>query len=83
MIDHIVRAGIVATGVLLLWHATAAAEPMKCSGEQQTCLAGCARLVDLTRLKACVNFCSQNLAVCRRTGCWNNGSSTYCGLMRQ
>jgi hypothetical protein len=83
MTDHILRTIAVAAGALLLWCGTAAAEPMKCSGEQQACLAGCARLVDPTRLKACVNSCIQSQAVCRRTGCWNNGSSTYCGLMRQ
>ena len=83
MTDQIIRAGIVATGAFLLWCGLAVAEPMKCSGEQQACLTNCAKLADHTRLKACINSCVQGLAVCRRTGCWNNGSSTYCGLMRQ
>jgi hypothetical protein len=83
VIDHIARAIVLTAGACLLWCATAAAEPMKCSGEQQACLSICAQLTDLTRLKACINSCSQRQSACRQTGCWNNGSSTYCGLMRQ
>jgi hypothetical protein len=83
MADHIIRAVVVAAGAFLLWCGTTAAEPMKCSGEQQACLTNCAKLVDPMRLKACVSNCSQRQATCRQTGCWNNGSSTYCGLMRQ
>jgi hypothetical protein len=73
----------VATGALLLWCGTVVAEPMKCSGEQQMCTASCAKLTDQMRLRACITSCSQRLAACRQTGCWNNGSSNYCGLLRQ
>jgi hypothetical protein len=83
MTDLLSRTVVVAAGALLLWCGTAAAEPMKCSGEQQMCITNCAKLADPTRLKACVSSCSQRQAACRQTGCWNNGSSTYCGLMRQ
>jgi hypothetical protein len=83
MTDHIIRAVVVAAGAFLLWCGTVAAEPMKCSGEHQTCITSCAQLTDPTRLKACVSSCSQRQAACRQTGCWNNGRSTYCGLMRQ
>ena len=83
MTDRIMRTVLAATGVFLLWYGMAVAEPMKCSGEQQICLKTCTTLTDATRLKACVNSCSQRQAACRQTGCWNNGSSTYCGLMRQ
>jgi hypothetical protein len=83
MTDQIIRTVIATTGVFLLWCGIAVAEPMKCSGEQQICLKSCTALTDATRLKACVNTCSQRQAACRQTGCWNNGSSTYCGLMRQ
>jgi len=74
---------IAAFGLLLLSAPMASADPMKCSGEQQACLANCAKLTDQTRLRACITNCSQRQAACRQTGCWNNGSSTYCGLMRQ
>ena len=81
--EQIIRAVILAAGTYLLCCGTAAAEPMKCSGEQQACLSICAKLTDLTRMKACISSCSQRQAACRQTGCWNNGSSNYCGLMRQ
>jgi hypothetical protein len=83
MTDRTARIFVAMAAVFLLWCGTAVAEPMKCSGEQQACLKNCATLTDATRLKACVNSCSQRQAACRQTGCWNNGSSTYCGLMRQ
>jgi hypothetical protein len=81
--DHIIRAAALVATVFLLWCGMAVADPMKCSGEQQTCLKSCATFPDAARLKACVNACTQRQAACRQTGCWNNGSSTYCGLMRQ
>ena len=83
MTGPIIRAIVVAAGALLLCCGAAAAEPMKCSGEHQACITNCAKLADATRLKTCVNSCSQRQAACRQTGCWNNGGSTYCGLMRQ
>ena len=83
MTDQIIRTAIAATGALLLWCGMAIAEPMKCSGEHQACAANCAKLTDQMRLRACMTSCSQRQAACRQTGCWNNGSSTYCGLLRQ
>jgi hypothetical protein len=83
MTNHITRAVAVAAGVFLLWSGTAVAEPMKCSGEQQMCLKSCTTLTDATRQKACINICGQRQAACRQNGCWNNGNSTYCGLLRQ
>jgi len=83
MIDKIIRPILVAAGAFLLGCGPAAAEPMKCSGEQQACATNCAKLTDQMRLRACITSCSQRLAVCRQTGCWNNGSSNYCGLLRQ
>jgi hypothetical protein len=83
MTDQIIRTVIAATAAFLLWCGTAAAEPMKCSGEQQACVTSCTKLTDQIRLRACVTSCSQRQAVCRQTGCWNNGRSNYCGLLRQ
>ena len=83
MTDRIIRTVITTTAAFLLWCGTAAAEPMKCSGEQQMCITNCAKLTDQIRLRACITGCSQRLAACRQTGCWNNGSSNYCGLLRQ
>jgi hypothetical protein len=73
----------VSAGLLLHPPGAAVAEPMKCSGEQQACISGCAKLADRTLLRPCISSCSQRQAACRQTGCWNNGSRTYCGLLRQ
>jgi len=78
-----IRTVIATTGALLLWCGAVIAEPMKCSGEQQACVKICAQVIDPTRQRACITSCSQRLAACRQTGCWNNGSSNYCGLLRQ
>jgi len=73
----------LSVGLLPLLPGAAVAEPMKCSGEQQACLSGCSKLADRTLVRPCINSCSQRLAVCRQTGCWNNGTNNYCGLLRQ
>lgn len=83
MTGKLTCAVILTAGVFLLWRSTAFAEPMKCGGEQQACLTGCTRLTDPKLLKTCINVCAQRQAACRQTGCWDNGTSTYCGLMRQ
>jgi hypothetical protein len=74
---------IAAAGLLLLCCAAAVAEPMLCSGEQQACISNCAKLTDFTRQKTCITTCGQRQATCRNTGCWNNGTTTYCGLGRR
>jgi hypothetical protein len=82
MTGSIARSATLVTG-LLLWCTAAGAEPMKCSGEHQVCVKSCSTLTDATRLRTCVTNCSQRQAACRQTGCWDNGGSTYCGLLRQ
>lgn len=61
---------------------TAMAEPMKCSGEQKTCLSGCAKL-PAVQGQACLENCRVSQAYCIRSGCWQNGASRYCGLTKQ
>jgi hypothetical protein len=60
----------------------AVAEPMKCTTEQQRCVAACGKFSDQKVWRVCMTACSQRLAACQRTGCWDNGSNTYCGLLR-
>ncbi len=73
---------VLAAGALL-FGTEAIAEPMKCTGEQQACLTNCTRLTDPKLVRLCINACGARQATCRQTGCWDNGSSQYCGLLRQ
>jgi hypothetical protein len=31
----------------------------------------------------CLDACRSTLKLCLRTGCWDSGTSRYCGLMKQ
>jgi hypothetical protein len=31
----------------------------------------------------CFTNCGQRQAMCVKTGCWDNGSQKYCGLLRE
>jgi hypothetical protein len=68
---------------ILLGIAPASAAPMRCSDEAQACTAICAKTNDLRKPSACVSNCQARQAVCRQTGCWDNGTQRYCGLLRQ
>lgn len=70
-------------GLALLCAQAAFADPMKCSGEQKTCLANCSTAVKGGALSICVTNCGQRQAMCVKTGCWDNGSQKYCGLLRR
>ena len=61
----------------------ALAAPMLCSGEQKTCLALCVKFTNPAYAANCVANCRASLAYCKHTGCWDNGTSRYCGLSRQ
>jgi hypothetical protein len=71
------------TAAVLLCAATAHAEPVRCSNEAKTCTAACGSLPDGQRTSTCITVCQARMASCRQTGCWDNGSSRYCGLLRQ
>jgi hypothetical protein len=74
-------ADAIATAVALVVLAgAAAAEPMKCSTQNQACVAGCGKFGDQKVWRVCMTACSQRQAVCQRTGCWD---SNYCGLLRR
>ena len=72
----------VAIAVFLI-AAPAYAAPMKCSGEQKTCLTVCLKTVNPALQKQCIADCQARLNYCKQTGCWTNGTSRYCGLLRQ
>ena len=71
----------LAAGALLCAQPGRAA-PMTCSTEQKACLAPCGKFPPAVA-KDCTDACHVRFNFCRRSGCWDNGSSRYCGLLRQ
>lgn len=72
----------LAAALPLLYTQPAHAPPMMCRGEQKTCLAACSKF-PVAVAKACSAACHDRFNFCRQTGCWDNGTSRYCGLLRQ
>jgi len=58
------------------------AAPMLCSGEQKTCIATCQKN-SRALVGDCIADCRARTNYCKQTGCWDNGSKRYCGLLRQ
>ena len=69
-------------GLLLLGAQPAPAQPMRCSGEAKTCNATCVKNGGAT-VANCLAVCHVVQANCMKTGCWDNGTNRYCGLMKQ
>jgi hypothetical protein len=61
---------------------TLRAEPMKCSGEEKTCIASCKKTGSVT-VSVCVTNCGARGSYCMKTGCWDNGVQRFCGLNKQ
>jgi hypothetical protein len=76
------RTIVIAVAAFMLVAVQARAEPMKCSGEQKTCLTACARL-PAGQGQPCLEGCRASVAYCMRSGCWQNGANRYCGLTKQ
>ncbi len=72
-----------ALGLYLLSAPAALAEPMKCSGEQKTCVNNCIKGGNAIQAKNCAENCRVSQANCMRSGCWAFGSLRYCGLLKQ
>jgi len=66
----------------LLCTPAARAAPMSCTTEQKSCLAVCQKN-PAALLGNCIATCRQRFNYCRNTGCWDSGTSRYCGLLRQ
>ncbi len=77
--SYAIAAGI---GLILLGAQAVRADPMRCSGEQKTCNATCMKIARAT-LASCMEACHVAQQSCMHTGCWSNGTSKYCGLMKQ
>ena len=76
------RIAFALTAVALLCTQPARAAPMTCSTEQKACLAPCSKFPPAVA-KDCTDACRARFDFCRRSGCWDNGHSRYCGLLRQ
>jgi hypothetical protein len=82
MPHKIVSVMAVIVGLFVLGARSAPAAPMLCSGEQKTCNSDCQKS-PRALIAECVATCRNRLDYCKHTGCWNNGRSRYCGLMRK
>lgn len=80
-LDSLIGLVLVAFGMLCA--AAAFAAPMRCSGEQKTCIANCNKSPDRGLLSTCVTNCGLRQAMCMKTGCWDGGFQKYCGLLKQ
>lgn len=83
MIRKFVMTTVAIIALSLLAAPSALAGPMKCSGEQKTCNATCQKTINPALLGQCIADCHTRQNYCRQTGCWDNGTRRYCGLMRQ
>ena len=72
----------LAAGLILLGAQAAFAEPMKCSGEEKTCNTNCIKIARAA-VSRCMETCRSSRFICLRTGCWDSGTSRYCGLTKQ
>jgi hypothetical protein len=76
------RIVFVIAAVALICTQPVRAAPMTCSTEQKACLAPCSKFPPAVA-KDCIDACRARFNYCRHTGCWDNGSSRYCGVLRQ
>jgi hypothetical protein len=82
MKHKIIVAVAALVGLYALGVQTARAAPMMCSGEEKTCIAACQKS-PLALIGDCIAGCRTRSNFCKQTGCWVNGPSRFCGLLRQ
>jgi hypothetical protein len=70
-------------GLVLLCAETMQAAPMACNGEQKVCIVNCTKTTAGSATGICIANCNARQAMCKQTGCWDNGVNRYCGLSRQ
>jgi hypothetical protein len=71
------------TGLYFLGAQAVMAQPMRCSGEEKTCIAICMKSTNRSYVANCITGCHTRLSICKQTGCWESGTRRYCGLTRQ
>jgi hypothetical protein len=82
MMHKIVFAMAFVAGLFALGAQSAFAAPMTCSSEEKTCTAACQKS-PLALVADCIAACRSRSNYCKHTGCWDSGTSRYCGLDRQ
>jgi hypothetical protein len=78
-----IYAAAAVVGLCLFGAPAARAAPMLCSGEFKTCTAGCTTITNRTVASACISNCRARQTNCKRSGCWQGPTNTYCGLLKQ
>ena len=73
----------ISVAVALLSASPAFSAPMRCSGEEKTCIAACKKSLDRSSISTCVTNCGLRLSACMKSGCWDSGPQRYCGLLKQ
>lgn len=73
--------GIFVAFALLVSPASSA--PMRCSGEETTCIAGCKKSLNRSSITMCLTNCGLRRSACMKSGCWDSGPQKYCGLLKQ
>jgi|SRR5450830_1350903 len=69
-------------GLCLFCSQAVLAQPMRCSGEQKVCVANCNK-ANRASASVCATDCGARQSLCMKTGCWDNGTQKYCGLLKQ
>ena len=77
-------AAVALVAILLLFSSgTAAAAAMDCGSQHKVCLANCSQPNNRQGVPVCVKECHARQLFCMRTGCWSEGASHYCGLLKR
>jgi len=76
------RIALALIALLALAALPARAAPMTCSTQQKACLAPCSKFPPAVA-KDCTDACRARFNFCQHTGCWDNGTSRFCGVLRQ
>jgi hypothetical protein len=74
---------LIAVAFALLPAAPAFSAPMRCSGEENVCIAACKRSLDRSSIPICLTNCGLRRSACMKSGCWDSGPQRYCGLLKQ
>jgi hypothetical protein len=69
--------------IVILGSCPAVATPMRCSGEQKTCVTACTKNPDRSAIATCITNCGTRNSYCMKTGCWVGAAQKYCGLLKQ
>jgi len=78
-----IYATIAVVGGCLLSGGSSQAAAVRCSGEYKTCAANCVKIPNNPSAPVCITNCRTRQTMCMQTGCWDSGTSRYCGILRK